>query len=144
MNIYALIIGVFVAGLVVLRFRARRLERTRWVYPALLATFPVYYLVFAIYASDHSALLGEFAAGAVFFAVSFIAYKFRSFATLLVLAIGYLAHGAYDFFHDQLLSNSGVPSWWPEFCGSVDAVIGGYLVFFAFVFRGEASPIKKR
>jgi hypothetical protein len=135
MDLYALGIGVLVAIVVVLGFRAGRLEATRWVYPALLATFPVYYWVFAVYASDYRALPGEIVASVAFLAIAFIAYEFRSFATLLLQSVGYVAHAAYDFHHDALLSNSGVPTWWPEFCGSVDVLLGCYLAWLALALR---------
>jgi hypothetical protein len=135
MNIYALAIGIFTAVIVVLRFRARRLEKTKWAYPIFLATFPVYYWVFAVYASDYSALLNELMASVAFLTTAFVAYKFRSFATLMLLAIGYVAHAAYDFYHDALFINSGVPTWWPEFCGSVDVLIGAYIAYLAFTLR---------
>jgi hypothetical protein len=139
MNIYALAIGIFMAAFVVLRFRASRLEKTRWAYPILLATFPIYYWVFAVHASDYTLLLYEFMAGVAFLAIAYAAYKFKSFATLLLLAIGYVAHAAYDLFHDAFFVNAGVPLWWPEFCGSVDVLIGGYVAYFAFSLRKQAA-----
>ena len=139
MNIYAFAIGIVIAVIVVLRFRARRLEKTKWAYPMFLATFPVYYWVFAVYASDYTALLNEVVASAAFLAIAYVAYKFRSFATLLLLAAGYVAHAAYDFYHDSLFSNSGVPAWWPEFCGSVDVLIGGYVAYLAFALHRRAA-----
>lgn len=139
MNIYALAIGLFVAVIVVLRFRARKLERTKWAYPMFLATFPIYYWVFAVYASDYTALLHEIAASAAFLVIAYVAYKFRSFATLLLLAVGYVAHAAYDVYHDSLFSNSGVPTWWPEFCGSVDVLVGGYVAYLAFALHRRAA-----
>ena len=137
MNIYALAIGIFIAVIVVLRFKSRRLEKTKWAYPIFLATFPVYYWVFAVYVSDYTALLHEFMASTAFLAIAYVAYKFRSFATLLLLAIGYVAHAAYDFYHDAFFINPGVPTWWPEFCGSVDVLIGGYVVYLAFSLRNS-------
>lgn len=139
MNLYALAIGVLVAVIVVLRFRAGRLETTRWAYPALLVTFPVYYWIFAVVVSDYSALPGELVASVAFFAIAYVAYAFRSFATLLLLSVGYVAHAAYDFHHDALLSNSGVPTWWPEFCGSVDVLLGFYVAWLAFALRRRAA-----
>lgn len=139
MNIWALGIGVLVAAIVVLRFRAQKLESTRWAYPVLLATFPVYYWVFAAYASDYTALLGELIAGVAFLVIAYVAYAFRSFATLLLLSVGYVAHAAYDFSHDALLSNAGVPTWWPEFCGSVDVLLGCYVAWLAFSLRRRAA-----
>jgi hypothetical protein len=48
-----------------------------------------------------------------------------------MLALGYIAHGVYDVIHHQLFINSGAPLWWPEFCGTVDILIGVYLIAFA-------------
>lgn len=135
MSIYALTIGIFIAVIVVLRFRARRLEKTPWAYPMFLATFPLYYWVFAVYAADYTALLYELMASVAFLAIAYVAYRSRSFATLVLLAIGYVTHAAYDFYHDALFVNSGVPAWWPEFCGSVDALIGSYIAYLAFSLR---------
>jgi hypothetical protein len=100
-----------------------------------LATFPIYYWVFAVYASDYTALLYELMASVPFLAIAYVAYRSRSFATLVVLAIGYVAHAAYDLYIDALFFNAGVPTWWPEFCGSVDVVIGGYVAYLAFSLR---------
>jgi len=132
MKIYALAVGTVIAVLVVLHLKATKRENTRWAYPLLLATFPVYYCIFAVFGSDYSALLGEFLVGVVFLAIAFVAYKFRSLGTLLLLATGYIAHAAYDFYHNLLLSNAGTPVWWPEFCGSVDVLLGGYVAYLAF------------
>lgn len=139
MNIYALTIGIFIAVIVVLQFRARRLEKTQWAYPMFLATFPVYYWAFAVYASDYAALLNELMTSVAFLAIAYVAYTSRSFTTLLLLAIGYVTHAAYDFYHDALFVNSGVPTWWPAFCGSVDALIGGYIAYLAFSLRRQVA-----
>ena len=139
MNYYALIVGIAVALYVVMRFRKRKLERIKWVYPAFLATFPVYYWVFAIYASDYQALLSEVAIGSVFLFVAYMAYKLNSFIGLVLLASGYIAHAAYDVMHHSLFYNHGTPSWWPEFCGSVDILIGIYLLYLAISVKGAVA-----
>ena len=132
MNNYALAIGAVIAFVVVLLFKAWGLERTKWAYPVLLATFPVNYWVFAIYGSDSAALLKEALVGLAFLAVAYIAYKFKAFATLLLLAAGYVLHAAYDFSHNFFFVNAGAPTWWPEFCASVDVPIGAYIAYLAF------------
>src|SRR5688572_9229807 len=106
MNIYALAIGTVIAVFVVLLFKARRLENTGWAYPILLATFPVYYWVFAVYAADYAVLLKEFMVGVAFLAIAYVAYRFKSFGALLLLAIGYVSHAAYDFYHNVFFVNS--------------------------------------
>src|SRR4029077_10319789 len=100
MNIYALATGVVIAVVVVTLFKAWRLEEAKWAYPVLLATFPVNYWVFAIYASDSAALLKEVLVGLAFLTVAYAAYKFKSVVTLLLLAAGYVLHAAYDVYHN--------------------------------------------
>jgi hypothetical protein len=135
LNIYALAVGVVSAVVVVLLFKAWGLETTRWAYPVLLAEFPVNYWIFAIYGSDAAALFKELVVGLAFLAVAYIAYRARSFVTLLLLAFGYVMHAAYDFSHNVLFVNAGTPTWWPEFCASVDVLIGAYIAYLAFSFR---------
>lgn len=132
MNLYALFFGVLIALFIIIRLRKTRLEKKKWVYPVLLATFPVYYWVFAVYASDYGALIKELAIGFGFLAVAFIAYRLKSYIGLLFLALGYITHAVYDIIHNLLFYNSGTPLWWPEFCGVIDLLIGLYLVYMAF------------
>jgi hypothetical protein len=131
-NTYAIAIGVVIAVIVVLLIKTWGLEETKWAYPVLLAEFPVNYWIFAIYGSDSAALLNELLVGLAFFAVAYIAYKFKSIVTLLLLAAGYVMHAAYDFYHYLLFVNTGVPSWWPEFCASIDVLVGAYIAYLAF------------
>jgi hypothetical protein len=132
MNIYALGIGTITAVFVALFFKAVRLENSRWAYPIFLATFPVYYWIFAVYASDYAALQKEFLVSVAFLGIAYVGYKFKSFGALLLLAIGYISHAAYDFYHNLFFVNSGAPAWWPEFCGSIDVLLGGYVTYLAF------------
>jgi hypothetical protein len=138
MNIYALAVGIVSAFVVVLFFKAWGLENTKWAYPVLLAEFPVNYWAFAIYGPDSAALLKEIVVGLAFLAVAYIAYKVKAFATLLLLAFGYVMHAAYDFSHNLIFVNAGAPTWWPEFCASVDVLIGAYIAYLAFSFRKKS------
>jgi hypothetical protein len=128
---YALAVGIAIAICVVVWFRRTKLEKSKWVYPLLLSTFPIYYCVFAVYGSDYTALQSELFAGVLFFALCYWAYRLSSFNALFVLAIGYIGHAIYDLGHNALFVNSGAPLWWPEFCGSVDMLIGIYLLAMA-------------
>ena len=138
MNAYALAAGVASAVVVVLLFRAWGLEKTKWAYPVLLAEFPVNYWIFAIWGSDSAALLREIAVSLAFLAVAYIACRVKSFVSLLLLAFGYATHAAYDLSHNFIFTNAGVPTWWPEFCASVDVLIGAYIAHLAFSFRKKS------
>ncbi len=45
----------------------------------------------------------------------------------LILGLGWLAHGGWDFWHAAHPSGY-VPSWWPGFCVGFDWVVGVYLL----------------
>jgi hypothetical protein len=42
----------------------------------------------------------------------------------MLVGIGIIAHGLFDLVHDSVIENAGVPAWWPIFCGSIDIVLG--------------------
>ena len=137
MNFVALIIGLTLATYAIVRFRETKLEKKKWMYPLLLATFPFYYFAFAIYAEDYSALINEIYVGLIFIAVAYTAYKLKSTIGIIILAIGYIGHAVYDIIHNHLFINEGTPVWWPEFCGAVDGLMGMYLVYLALSLRAN-------
>ena len=135
----ALIIGIVVAIYVIARFKKNRLEKGKLAYPLLLATFPVYYWVFAIYGSDYDALLAEALIGVLFIGISLAAYQSQRKVSLILLGFGYIGHAIYDAVHDSLFINAGTPTWWPEFCGAVDILIGIYIVYLATTTQPRVS-----
>ncbi len=129
MNIFALGIGFFIAVMIIVRFKKTGYEHKPYYYPALLATFPAYYWFFAIYAKDFSALFNEVVVGMLFIAAAWLAYKFSKIKSLLLLALGFIGHGVYDVVHADIYSHSVAPNWWPEFCGSIDILLGVYMLW---------------
>ena len=98
-----------------------------WVYPALLASFPFFYFIFALWINDKTALKNEFIAALLFFAIVAVYLRYRSFWTEYLLIAGFFLHGVYDLSHDMFFINSGVPEWWGIFCALVDVFIAAYL-----------------
>lgn len=137
MNIPALVVGIIVAISLVLRFKKSKLEYNKFTYSLLLVTFPFYYFAFAIYGNDYDALMLEFVAGLVFFAVGLLSLKVKPVYRFGLLALGYILHGIYDITHHIFFINAGMPVWWPEFCGAVDVLIGLYLITIAFNSRAR-------
>ncbi len=91
----------------------------------------MFYFGFAIYANDQTAFIQELIYAMPFFLICIIAaFKNIKYSAVL-LALGYIGHGVYDVMYHQLFINSGMPSWWPEFCGTVDILIGLYLLAYA-------------
>ena len=143
MNYIALIVGMFTVTYIIFRFKKTRLERTTWAYPMLLGSFPVYYFVFAVYAQDYKALGYEVAIGALFMAAAYFSYKTNRKLSFFVVGIFCVLHAAYDLFHHYLFINAVAPLWWLEFCGSIDVILGFYLILLARSLPEESLILNK-
>ena len=97
-------------------------------WPFFLITLPVYYMLFGVLAMDGTVILTEFLYGLPYILTGLLAWRMRSQAALLVVAIAWLSQGFYDFYHDILFINPDVFSWYPAFCAIVDVTVAGYLV----------------
>jgi hypothetical protein len=42
---------------------------------------------------------------------------------------GIAGHGVFDLFHGYLITNPGMPPWWPAFCSTIDIVLGAIVAF---------------
>ena len=101
------------------------LDRDRAFYPTITIVIASYYALFAIMGGSLRVLATESIAIAAFLLISIVGFKKN-----LWLIVGALcAHGVFDFVHDKLIADPGVPSWWPAFCLTFDWVAGAYLAF---------------
>lgn len=119
----AALIGIALAVGVGLLLSWSRMDRDRAVYPVAMIVIGSYYLLFAIMGDSPASLPVELAIFAVF-ATAAVA-GFRSSLWLVVAALA--MHGVFDLFHGLLVSNPGVPAWWPGFCAAYDVVAAAYL-----------------
>lgn len=115
--ILGLVVGVFAA--------TSGFDRDRAFYPTALIVIASYYSLFAVMgASQYSTLGIEIAVGLVFSVFAVLGFK----KSMWLAAAGIAGHGFFDFFvHHELVTNPGMPVWWPGFCGTIDFVIGGWL-----------------
>ena len=82
-----------------------------------------YYSLFAVMGASTHALVLESLVGGAFLVAAVVG--FRSSLWVVVVALG--AHGVFDLVHGTVISNPGIPSWWPAFCLTYDATAAGYL-----------------
>jgi hypothetical protein len=120
-----LIIGVSLALAVGVLYTTFRLDRDRAFYPTVTIVVASYYALFAVMGASTHTLVLESLAGVVFL-VSAV-YGFRSSLWVVVAALA--AHGIFDLVHDSVISNPGVPAWWPEFCLAYDVTAAAYLAW---------------
>jgi hypothetical protein len=100
-----------------------RLDRDRAFYPPVLIVIASYYALFAVMGGTGRVLAIEVTVITGFLAVSAVGFT----RSLWVVVAGLVAHGVFDALHDQLITNPGVPLWWPQFCLTYDVVAAGYL-----------------
>jgi hypothetical protein len=119
------LVGVSLALAVSLAASFVGLDRDRVFYPILTVVIASYYGLFAVMGGSTQALAMESAVIAAFLFVAILGFR-----TNLWLVVGALAlHGVFDLIHGHLISNPGVPSWWPMFCLAYDVTAAGYLAW---------------
>ena len=119
------LVGVLLAFAVGLFATAIGMDRDRAFYPTVTFVVASYYALFAVMGASTKTLVLESAAGAVFVAAA--AYGFRFSLWVVVGALA--AHGVFDLVHGRVISNPGVPAWWPAFCGAYDVTAAAYLAW---------------
>ena len=126
----SLFIGLVLALLSAAVAALVRFDR-RTFYATVLIVVAHYYVLFAIMAGAMRAVMLESLIMAVFIVLAVVGFRRSS----LVLALGLCAHGVMDVFHGQILTNPGVPEWWPSFCMAYDVVASLALI----VLRSRAA-----
>lgn len=116
----AYLIGVGLGVFVFVFARVVGLDRERAFYPTVLAVVATYYGLFAVMGNSTEAIIAESMVAALFFAVTAIGFK----RNLWIVAAGLVGHGVFDAVHGHIITNPGMPAWWPMFCGSIDVAMG--------------------
>ncbi len=131
----ALLVGVVLALAVGLFATVVGLDRDRAFYPTVTIVVASCYALFAVMGASTSALLLESMVGAAFLAAA--VSGFRSSLWVVVLALA--AHGVFDLGHARVISNPGVPAWWPAFCMAYDVTAAAYLAWLLRIGRVRAA-----
>ena len=105
--------------------RVAGLDRDRSFYPTVLVIVASYYVLFAVMGGSTSAVVQE---SIMMGAFAVLAVTGRRYGQWIVAA-GLAAHGVQDLFHASIVSNAGVPEWWPAFCMAYDVAAGAWLAF---------------
>jgi len=98
-------------------------DKERSFYPVVLIVIATLYLLFAAQAGSTGALVPEAIPAFLFVATAALGFGKPPW---LVVA-GLARHGVFDFFHRAVITNPGVPVWWPGWCLAYDVVAAGYL-----------------
>lgn len=118
-------VGVLLSLTVGLFARVTGLDRDRAFYPTVMIVIAFLYALFAVMGASTDALVLESLAGGAFLVAAVVGFR----SSLWVVVVALAAHGVFDFVHAGIISNPGVPVWWPEWCLAYDVAAAGWLAW---------------
>jgi hypothetical protein len=99
------------------------------MYSIGLIVLPSLYASFALRADQPAVGVTEMIYG-IPFVVAGLLFAFASIRrSAVVVGAFWILHGLYDLAHGRLVTNPGVPAWYPVWCCAVDIVVGAYLLW---------------
>jgi hypothetical protein len=131
----SLAVGALLALAIGLITTGAGLARDRALYPVVTIVVASYYALFAVMGGSTHVLLLESLVATLFLAAAVAG--FRSSLWIVVAALA--AHGVFDLGHGSIISNPGVPAWWPGFCLTYDVTAAAYLAWLIGRGRVRAS-----
>jgi len=131
----AIAVGALLAIAAGLLGRVSGLDRDRAFYTSMAIVVASFYSLFAVMGASTHAIVLESLVGGAFLALA--VFGFRS--SLWFVAVALAAHGVFDLVHGKVMSNPGVPIWWPAFCLTYDVTAAAYLAWLLTSGRIRAS-----
>jgi len=128
------IVGLVLALVVSIYAAFVGLDRDRAFYPTVMIVIALIYDLFAVMGGRSQALAIELVISLVFIFAATLGFK----RNLWIVVAALTGHGIYDFFHDYLVSNPGVPTWWAMFCLTYDITAAGCL---AWLLRSSKAAV---
>jgi hypothetical protein len=121
----ALLVGALLAIAVGLFATVSGLDRDRAFYPTVAIVIASLYSLFAAIGESTHALVLESLVAVGFVAAAIVGFR----SSLWVVVAALAAHGVFDLAHGMVISNPGVPIWWPPFCLAYDVTAAAYLAW---------------
>ena len=118
-------VGIALALLVSCFGRLTGLDRDRAFYATVAIVVASYYVLFAAMGGSGHTLVVEAILMTAFVAVAVAGFKFNMWLVVVALA----GHGVLDVLHGLVVTNPGVPGWWPAFCLTYDVAAAGFLAW---------------
>ena len=134
----AYLVGIVLALATVFAAAWIGLDR-RSFYATLLMVIATYYVLFAVMAGSSHAIVIESSVLGLFVLLAAIGFRRSMWIVALALAL----HGAFDLVHGAVVTNPGVPTWWPAFCASYDVVAAISLAWLTRRPNVHSGPVPK-
>jgi len=118
------VVGALLAIGIAVLAKLARFDQDRSFYSTVLIIIASYYVLFAVLSGSGHALVWELVIAVAFSTVAIVGALFLP----TLVGTGIIAHGLFDLVHDVFIENSGVPTWWPSFCASIDVLLGLWVI----------------
>jgi hypothetical protein len=118
-------IGIALALIVSSFARLTGFDRDRAFYPTMVIVIAAYYVLFAAMSASTSALVADSLAMLAFVVLAAVGFR----RNLWLVAAGLAGHGVFDALHAHVVTNPGVPEWWPAFCLAFDVAAAAFLAW---------------
>ena len=119
----AYLIGVILAAATACFAVLIGFDRDRAFYPTVAIVVATYYILFAAMGAGGRTVVAESVAATAFLLAAVLGYKKSAW----LVAAALIGHGVFDFLHHRLITDPGVPPWWPGFCMTYDITLGAWL-----------------
>jgi len=90
----------------------------------LLVAIAAIYVGFAVSDGRPQAIVTQSAVALIFVFIGVISLQ----GTPFLLAVGYFAHGLWDWLHHRRYLDTHVVTWWPPFCVIYDWIVAGFIL----------------
>jgi hypothetical protein len=131
------LIGIILAISTAALGRFAAFDRDRVFYPTVLIVTVSYYALFAVLGGSMSALIVESIVVGLFVVAAIAGFKLD----LWFVVVALVAHGVFDLVHAYIVTNPGVPVYWPGFCMSYDVALAAILVWSVLRRNSGAVPV---
>lgn len=108
---------------------ARIVRGQRWMFAIGLLVLPGLYAIFGLNAGEPAVGAKEMLFGLPFLVAGLFFACVSVRHSAVVVGVFWILHGLYDLVHGRLITNPGVPGWYPVWCCAVDVVVGAYLLW---------------
>jgi len=123
-----LALGIGIVGILVLGYATRQ-GRFLPFYSSLLGVIALVYVLFGVMTGRSTVMVAKSVVAARFIGAAILGVRWqRGYAGSLLIAIGLIAHGTFDLAHNAMIENTAAPAWWPPYCGTVDVLLGLWLI----------------
>jgi hypothetical protein len=131
-----LLIGIALALTVSAYARWIGFDRDRAFYPTVLVVIASYYVLFSVMGGGSRTMFVEIAITTIFLMAASLGFRRNLWLVVAALA----AHAILDAVHGSVISNPGVPPWWPAFCSTYDLTAAAFLALTLLRFPSLSKP----